>query len=172
MLRNNVKMKTNVVFALMAVLVISSGCDMFRRIAGRPTSADIDAKRQEIAAADARIEALKKKQRMQADSLAIVDSIRQLETDVHTLSEIGELYSTALDHRYYIIVGSFMKYSNAESMLRTASEAGYIPVELRFNGYTAVGLSPADRIEDAFLSLKSVKRESFCPDDVWILVNR
>lgn len=165
-------MRKIVVLTLLSAMFLASGCDMFRRIAGRPTSAEIEARRQNIEVENAKIEALKKRQQEQADSLAVVDSIRRMETDVHTLSEIGELYTTALDHRYYIIVGSFRKDSNAEAMLRQASDAGYVPVKIAFPGYTAVGVCPADRIEDAFLSLKSIKRENFTPSDVWILVNR
>lgn len=165
-------MRKIVVLTLLAVMVLASGCDMFRKIAGRPTSSEIEARRQKIEVENAKIEALKKRQQEQADSLAVVDSIRRMETDVHTLSEIGELYTTTLDHRYYIIVGSFRKESNAEAMLKQASDAGYVPVKIDFSGYTSVGVCPADRIEDAFLSLKSIKREKFTPSDVWILVNR
>ena len=167
---NSSTMKTNVVLAIVSVLLVCSSCDMFRKIAGRPTSDEIEARRSEAVKKDAMIEALK--QRQQADSLAIVDSIRRMETDVLSLSEIGDLYTTTLDHRYYIIVGSFRNGANAEAMLKTASDAGYVPVRIQFGAYTAIGVSPADNIEDAFLSLKSVKRESFSPSDVWILMNR
>ena len=169
---NSSTMKTNVVLAIVSVLLVCSSCDMFRKIAGRPTSDEIEARRSEAVKKDAMIEALKQRQQAQADSLAIVDSIRRMETDVLSLSEIGDLYTTALDHRYYIIVGSFRNGANAEAMLKTASDAGYVPVRIQFGAYTAIGVSPADNIEDAFLSLKSVKRESFSPSDVWILMNR
>ena len=118
------------------------------------------------------VEALKQRQKACEDSLALVDSIRRMETAVRSLSEVGDLYTTSLDHRYYIIVGAFLKEANADAMLKTASDAGYVPVKIALNGFVAVGVSPADRLGDAFLSLKSVKREDFCPPDVWILVNR
>lgn len=86
---------------------------------------------------------------------------------------MGGIYTTDLNSAYYIIVGSFKKTSNAETMIRTATAAGYVPVMISCkNGLTAVGVSPADRVEDAMLSLQAVKREDFCPDDVWVLVNR
>ena len=125
---NSSTMKTNVVLAIVSVLLVCSSCDMFRKIAGRPTSDEIEARRSEAVKKDAMIEALKQRQQAQADSLAIVDSIRRMETDVLSLSEIGDLYTTALDHRYYIIVGSFRNGANADAMLKTASDAGYVPV--------------------------------------------
>ena len=165
-------MKTDKVLALVAVMLVCCSCDMFRKIAGRPTSDELETRRNEILQEEARIEALKQRRQAQEDSLAIVDSIRRMETDVHSLSEIGDLYTTALDHRYYIVVGSFRDEANAESLLKSASEAGYVPVRINLGKFTAVGLCPTDRLTDAFLSLKSVKREWFCPSDVWILVNR
>lgn len=165
-------MKIHAVLSMLVFLMLFTGCDIFRKIAGRPTSAELEAMKEEIVAADAKIQELKSKQQRQADSLAIVDSIRRMKAEVHTVSEIGALYSTNLDHKYYIIVGAFVKESNAEGMIRTVSDAGYIPVRISINKYTAVGICPSDDIEDAFLLLKGVYREPFCPADVWILVNR
>ncbi len=165
-------MKTEIVLALAVVMFISTSCDMFRKIAGRPTSDEIEARRSEIVRANEKIAALKQRQKACEDSLALVDSIRRMETAVRSLSEVGDFYTTSLDHRYYIIVGAFLKEANADAMLKTASDAGYVPVKIALNGFVAVGVSPADRLGDAFLSLKSVKREDFCPPDVWILVNR
>jgi hypothetical protein len=35
----------------------------------------------------------------------------------------------------------------------------------------AVGLCPSNNIKDAFEALKKVKKEKFCPADVWVLLN-
>lgn len=161
-------------FVLVAVLsvLMATGCDMFRKIAGRPTSEDIEMKRLKIEAQQAEIEALKREQKRLADSLSMMDSLRQLSGTVLNLSELGGLYMTSLDFKYYIIVGSFRNRSYAESLLVKVSGAGYSPVLICFrSGLFAVGLSPVNRVEEAVEALKTVKQEAFCPPDVWILVN-
>ena len=73
---------------------------------------------------------------------------------------------------YYIVVGAFKDRANAESLLTVVREAGYSPVLINFrNGFNAIGIAPANDLLHVFQSLKQVKKEGFCPDDVWILVN-
>ena len=87
-------------------------------------------------------------------------------------SDIGGLFTTRLDSRYYIVVGSFKSRENAESLLVSVKERGYSPVLISFrNGFNAIGIAPADDLHRIFLSLKKVREEDFCPEDVWILVN-
>ena len=38
-------------------------------------------------------------------------------------------------------------------------------------GHYVVGVSPVNRLQDALAALHEVKKETFCPKDVWILVN-
>ena len=92
-------MKTEIVLALAVVMFISTSCDMFRKIAGRPTSDEIEARRSEIVRANEKIAALKQRQKACEDSLALVDSIRRMETAVRSLSEVGDLYTTSLESR-------------------------------------------------------------------------
>lgn len=166
-------MRRTVVFVLLASAFVFGGCDMFRKMAGRPTSDEIERRKVEISRRQAEIEAMKIEQKQVADSLAMLDSLRSMCDKVKHLSDIGDLYTVDLEARYYIIVGSFRKAGNAETMIRKASGAGYVPVLISFrNGLQAVGVSPTDRLSDALLSLKAVKREDFCPPDVWVLVNR
>lgn len=166
-------MNRSVIFILLASVFILGGCDMFRKLAGRPTSREIELRKTEIARRNTEIKALKLEQKQVADSLALLDSLRQQCSKVKHLSDMGGIYSTDLDSLYYIIVGSFRKDSNADAMIRKTASAGYVPVLISCrNGLNAVGISPANRLEDALLSLKAVKREDFCPSDVWVLVNR
>ena len=87
-------------------------------------------------------------------------------------TRLGGLFSTKLESRYYVIVGAFKYRSNAEYLLQTAQKAGYKPALINFrNGKMAVGLCPSNNIKDAFEALKKVKKESFCPSDVGVLLN-
>ncbi len=187
-------MKNHVVLAFLMVLLVTSSCDFLRSLAGRPTSSDLDRKRVEIA----RLEELKLQQekeqlrldsliaarqaaadslsamqaRMITDSLALVDSLQQLNGTILNPTELGGLYTTKLDSRYYIIIGSFSRRANAENLLAQVAGEGYVPVLISFrNGLHAVGICQSDRLAETVEAFKSVRQKKFCPPDVWILLN-
>ena len=167
--------RLTVVSILMLLLTFSS-CDFFRKVAGRPTAEELEAKKSEILhnqqVQQARIDSLMKVKQMLADSIAVLDSLREMKGTILNPSSLGGLFSTKLEARYYIIVGAFRSRANAEALLSEASDAGFYPAIVSFkNGLYAVGVAPCNTLSDAFLSLKSVMREDFCPDDAWILVN-
>lgn len=161
----------------MVSLLSLTGCDMFRRLAGRPTGKELEQMRLEMmqrqeAEHRERIDSLRKVEAALADSIAVLDSIRQMHGTILNPSDIGGLFTTRLDSRYYIVVGSFKSRENAESLLVSVKEHGYSPVLISFrNGFNAIGIAPADDLHRIFLSLKKVREEDFCPEDVWILVN-
>lgn len=167
------------ILTLMSVLSLLSltGCDMFRRLAGRPTAEEVEMMRiellrQEEARHRFKVDSLKKVEKALADSIAALDSIKQLHGTILNPSEKGGLFTTKLDYRYYIVVGAFKSRVNAEDLLSEVKECGYTPILINFrNGFNAIGISPTDDILGAFHSLKKVKEEKFCPEDVWILVN-
>lgn len=164
---------------MIAVMLMMSGCDFMRKLAGRPTSEDIENKRIELlraeeAALQARLDSLRLvEQKMLQDSLNALDSIRQLGGSILNPASLGGLFATKLEARYYIILGSFRSRANAEGLFNTARNAGYRPALISFGkgGLIAVGVSPVNRLSDALSALGEVKKEKFCPDDVWILVN-
>ena len=161
-----------------AALVMCSSCDSFRKLAGRPTSAEIEAKRAAIEAAaarahQARLDSLEKVKKQMADSLAMLDSLKKMKgTALRGPAAMGGIVTEGLLKKYYIVVGAFMDKGNALAMKETISKAGYMVELIEFcNGYTAVGLCPSDSPSEIYRSLKRVKGEKFCPDGVWILVN-
>ena len=172
-------MKKFHIIALIALMLILSGCDFMRRLAGRPTSEDIEYKRVELlraeeAALQARLDSLRQvEEKMLQDSLNALDSIRQLGGSILNPASLGGLFATKLESRYYIILGSFRARSNAEGLFKVAKDAGYKPALITFGkgGLIAVGVSPVNRLQDAMTALTEVKKEKFCPSDVWILVN-
>ena len=162
---------------LMVALPLLTGCDFFRKLAGRPTSEDIEDKRIAIMRAEeavhqARQDSIMMEQQKVIDSIAVMDSIKQQKSNIIKTDSLGGLLETELDARYYIIVGSFRSKANAESLLATATANGYTPILISFkNGLIAVGVGSSDNIKDAFASLNKVRAEKFCPADAWILVN-
>ena len=168
---------------LVLALSVLTGCDGFRRLAGRPTSAELARKRaileqreayhRQAATDSLRLADLAEAARQEAaDSLAALDSLQQIDGKMRDLKAMSGLSSSGLDNRYYIIVGSFANSDNAEAYLRRSREAGYAGTLIPFrNGYTAVGVCPTDHLPTAISSLKTVRSESLFPADAWILSN-
>jgi hypothetical protein len=184
-------MKRTYIFALIALMLIVSGCDFFRKVAGRPTSADIEAKRvaihqdkvqkAELAREQARLDSLEaENERIRIaqeaaarDSLAACDALKKKRCFLYDLSSFKGLKSGALEHRYYVVIGSFRKEVNADWYVSMASKVpGMNPVKIYFkNNMIAVGVSPRDKIADLPSVFDEVRKKSFCPKDAWVLVN-
>lgn len=165
------------IISMCAAAVLCTGCDAFRKLAGRPTSADIEARRAAIEAVQeaehqAHMDSLAKVEKQLADSLAVLDSLKNMNETMLEPKSMGGLESGVLTHRYYLILGCFMDTGNAQYLKGKVEKAGYPVTLINFrNGFTAVGVCPADSIVNAYDNLKKIKAESFCPDGVWMLVN-
>lgn len=146
---------TIAVMTLVATAV--TGCDFFRRLAGRPDSEWIEAKaeaiRQEEEALRIRQDSLVRARKAEADSLAAADSVR------------------LANHRYRfcVILGSFSSKENAERYVEEIAAKGYKGELLTFRNSTAVGVCPTDDEEQAKKSLSELQRQDFCPNGAWIL---
>lgn len=146
---------TIAVMTLVATAV--TGCDFFRRLAGRPDSEWIEAKaeaiRQEEEALRIRQDSLEKARKAEADSLAAADSVR------------------LANHRYRfcVILGSFSSKENAERYVEEIAAKGYKCELLTFRNSTAVGVCPTDDEAQAKKSLEELQRQDFCPNGAWIL---
>lgn len=169
-------MKRTAIVALIFTASIVCGCDFFRGLAGRPTSAEIDGKRAAIELAErereqARLDSVRVAEKTVNDSLAALSRIDSLGVAVISLSSLGGAENT-VSGGYAIVVGSFKAAPNAEVMAKIVSEAGYAPVILTFrNGMAAVAVEPCTRICDAVAAYTKVRNEKFCPKDAWILKN-
>ncbi len=166
--------KALVALALASLLLC--GCDSFRRLAGRPTSADIAAKKElieaEEAAHQARLDSLRRLQKAEADSLTLVDEIKASKIMVLKSSAVKGLRASGLDRHYYVIVGTFGSPDNARLQASKAEEKGYTAALIPYyNGFTAVGINGTDRLREAWETLGRVSGEPFCPKDAWMLIN-
>ena len=146
---------TIAVMTLVATAV--TGCDFFRRLAGRPDSEWIEAKaeaiRQEEEALRIRQDSLERARKAEADSLAAADSVR------------------LANHRYRfcVILGSFSSKENAERYVEEIAAKGYKCELLTFRNSTVVGVCPTDDEAQAKKSLSELQRQDFCPNGAWIL---
>ncbi len=161
---------------LALAVTLLQGCDSFRRLAGRPTSADIAAKREiilkEEAEHQARMDSLRRVEKAKADSLALIDKIKESGEMFLSVSSLRRANSLKLDKRYYIVVGAFSNAANASWLASKIEGAGYSVQKVPYgNGFTAIGIAGTDTLAHLWDNLQKVKTESFCPKDVWILVN-
>ncbi len=167
--------KFSAIVLLVSSLLLLGGCDLFRKMAGRPTSAEIEAKRgfieKEQAGHRGRLDSLKMMQRQISDSLEILDSIKAMKSSIVEASQLSEDVRRSLPSRYYVVVGTFGKADNAARCASRAEENGYRVTLIRYrNGFTAVGVCPSDNLPAVFSSLRVIRSEGFCPD-AWILDN-
>lgn len=153
-----------------------ASCDLFRMLASRPTSADIERRRaameMEQEAHNGRLDSLKMVQEQISDSLAVLDSIRMMNSSLVEARQLSAEERGRLEHAYYIIVGAFGNPDNASKFAASAEKEGYGATMIRYrNGFTAVGVCPSDKLAEAYQALRQVRQSGFCPD-AWILDNR
>ena len=163
-------------FSLLALcLCLMCSCDMFRSLAGRPTSDQLEQKKVLIAlrqkAEQARLDSLAKAERQLADSLAAVDSIRSCGLLLRTPADARGLSSIGLEKRYYVILGTFSERTNAESFSRRLpSESEPAIFRLR-NGFSVVTACQSDDPQKFFARLQELRKAKLVSSDAWIFVN-
>ncbi len=167
--------KLSVIVLLAASVTVLGGCDLLRKMAGRPTSEEIEAKRQLIESEQAghrgRLDSLEIMQAQISDSLEILDSIKAMKSSIVEARQLSESVRRSLPSRYYVIVGTFGKADNAAKCASLAEKAGYTPTQIRYrNGFTAVGVCATDSLPEAFSKLSEIRGSGFCAD-AWILDN-
>lgn len=172
-------MKRSYVLIFLMVMLTVTGCDFFRRVAGRPTSDVIEMKRLEMiwdmeekaAKEKAYKDSVERVERALRDSVAAVEYIEQNGVSVIQPQKLGGIYTDNHQQGYYVVIGSFRARYNADACLKTVKNAGeYHPVLIAFrNGMVAVAACHSDKVQDVVASLKELKTQPFCPPDAWIL---
>lgn len=162
--------------ALSIVMLCSAvACDFVRSAAGRPTSADIEAKRQEIARVEARRQAAAdsaiRVQKYIADSLSVMDSIVLRKIVVKGPSEMGGLRNESdMAGKYGVVIGAFSMEENAAKLLSKAETAGYHGKVLHFRKtLLAVMIGPENGVRAIYDTYNKLLDEPFCPENAWIL---
>ena len=182
-------MKKSYILLLVAVMMSVTGCDFFRKVAGRPTSELIEAKRQEMIA-DLEAKAEKKKAvqdslelvvRNESDSIEAIRFIEENDVRIYPSSGLGGVLEDGLKDfdsydgtLYRVIVGSFRDQANADKMVKKIGEVGESiglwAHQIRMhNGMIAVAVRPTDRIQSAVAGIDDLRNCGVCPPDVWIL---
>lgn len=185
-------MRKSVLLLIWAMLVLT-GCDFFRVVAGRPTGKEVEAMKTELLVRlkedEARQEAMKleqarkdslermeeKRVKDEKDSIDAVNYMAGNKVVLHKVSRLGGISSDQVPEGvgvlYRVIVGSYREEANAKAMAGRISEAGDFCPHLIYlrSGMIAVATCPTDRIARAVAGLKSLRTHAVCPADAWIL---
>ena len=172
-------MRRSYILIFMLVMLTVTGCDFFRRVAGRPTSDVIEMKRLEMewdleekaAKEKAYRDSVERVQKAQKDSVDACEYIAQNKVSVIVPQKLGGLQTMDLPSGYYVVLGSFKARYNADALVRKVKAVGdYSPVLIVFrNGMIAVAACHAEKVQDVVASLRKLKTQPFCPPDAWIL---
>ncbi|MGN1210899.1 MAG: SPOR domain-containing protein [Candidatus Cryptobacteroides sp.] len=170
-------MKRSTILLIILMALTVSGCDFFRKIAGRPTSSQLEVKKMEIAAKEAEIAAmsaelarLEARQKHIADSLSYLDSIVFNVRQVAFASRHKGLENSSQEGIPYIIIGTFSYTANAEALRDKAVKGGYDAEVIPFrNGKKSVGIRLPSNPVEAYGIVLALKGEPFCPADAWLL---
>lgn len=162
--------------AFLSAALIVSGCDFMRKVAGRPTSADLQAmvaarEQEEARAARALQERQQREKELQyqADSLLAVQTMEGIV--MNRLSDLNVRVTTELPAKYNVVLGAFSDASNADNLISRLKEAGYEASAMRYrSGKTAVLACCTDSFVELGKSFASLQKENYCPKDVWVIV--
>ena len=170
--------KVLVIGTIAALMLMASGCDTFRKMAGRTTSEDIELKRDLVEAAQlaqqlaeqARQDSIEASRKHIADSLAANQAMLDSGLPVKTTKQVSATVKARMERRYRIIIGAFANADNARRMQKQAEAVG-VETELipYVNGITAVGVGPSDDIASLYGPYMLVKDQPFCPKGIWIM---
>ncbi len=173
----------------LSVLVLSvSSCDLFRSLAGRPTSAELKSAIEKQQSSAQQMQAIMEEpaettqQTAPEETIAVAST--QAEKEEYTMVKREGRMSVPLaythtnstlkatpEHSYYIIVGTYRQKPTLNKMIKDAHNAGYETFLLEYsNGLTSVGLMPCDNLGEAIDAYAKVSKEDFCPKDACILI--
>ena len=173
----------------LSVLVLSvSSCDLFRSLAGRPTSAELKSAIEKQQSSAQQMQAITEEPAITTEQTAPEETIAvaspQAKKEEYTMVKREGRMSVPLaythtnstlkatpEHSYYIIVGTYRQRPTLNKMIKDAHDAGYETFLLEYsNGLTSVGLMPCDNLGEAIDAYAKVSKEYFCPKDACILI--
>ena len=173
----------------LSVLVLSvSSCDLFRSLAGRPTSAELKSAIEKQQSSARQMQAITEEPAITTEQTAPEETIAvaspQAKKEEYTMVKREGRMSVPLaythtnstlkatpEHSYYITVGTYRQRPTLNKMIKDAHDAGYETFLLEYsNGLTSVGLMPCDNLGEAIDAYAKVSKEDFCPKDACILI--
>lgn len=144
-------MKMYSVIGLACALLLAAGCDFLRSVAGRPTTEELRALREQSAAP--------------AAPEAVV-----AEEEEDPLPDL--LSSSVSESGYLVIVGAYREPRHAARSAERYRRDGYEVCMVERGAVTLVGLCPSSDREEARRALLRLRAKGACPEGSWILNDR
>lgn len=169
-----------IILALALGVVLLSSCDFLRKVAGRPTSAEIAVVREKVAQEEAArakavadsIAAVEAARKREADSLAALETLRTVPGLAFSISSLGGIYGARPEGKYMIIVGAFANPAYASKKAASCGQEGYPACIVHFrSGLRSVGICRTDDPVMVTDTLEKLRGSGVCPPKAWILIN-
>ncbi|MBQ2151290.1 MAG: SPOR domain-containing protein [Bacteroidales bacterium] len=172
------------VLILIPVALAATGCDFFRKLAGRPTSDQIAAMAEAIRLEEsARIaDSLRKAlAEPQEDSAATTPApatpAAQAASTPTASSPVTATTAPAAAapapagdlKRFYVVMASFGNSANANKYASILEAKGYPATILKRGSYQVVAVCGTDDEAAIKQSFDEIRRQDFCPQGVWII---
>lgn len=172
------------VLILIPVALAATGCDFFRKLAGRPTSDQIAAMAEAIRLEEsARIaDSLRKAlAEPQEDSAATTPApatpAAQAASTPTASSPVTAATTPAASapapagdlKRFYVVMASFGNSANANKYASILEAKGYPATILKRGSYQVVAVCGTDDEAAIKQSFDEIRRQDFCPQGVWII---
>lgn len=172
------------VLILIPVALAATGCDFFRKLAGRPTSDQIAAMAEAIRLeesariADSLRKALAEPQEDSAATTpapatpaaqaAFTPTASSPVTAATTPSAAAPAPAGDLK-RFYVVMASFGNSANANKYASILEAKGYPATILKRGSYQVVAVCGTDDEAAIKQSFDEIRRQDFCPQGVWII---
>lgn len=172
------------VLILIPVALAATGCDFFRKLAGRPTSDQIAAMAEAIRLEEsARIaDSLRKAlAEPQEDSAATTPAPATPATQAASTPTASSPVTAATTpaaaapapagdlKRFYVVMASFGNSANANKYASILEAKGYPATILKRGSYQVVAVCGTDDEAAIKQSFDEIRRQDFCPQGVWII---
>lgn len=152
------------VAAMVSACVLAGGCDFLRKVAGRPTSSQIEAAVEQRAEQQRLAEAAERDSIRRAEEAAAEAARLEAEAQTQVVADKAQP-----QERYYVVVGSYREPRHAERKKKKMEAAGCKAVVARVRGLHVVAVCPSATREEALRTRSRLIRRGLCPEAGWIL---
>ncbi|MCQ2141175.1 MAG: SPOR domain-containing protein [Bacteroidales bacterium] len=173
--------RITLIFSVLAAsMLLLTGCDFMRALAGRPTSEEIEKRAALIKREQGILQARKDSAlrveaaiKREADSLALCDSLLHLGFAVDRPERLGGIAPGTYGYRYSVVVGAFSTIENAQKYAADYKEQkGYDAILIpTLKGYKKVGICHTNDIFEFWDSMKELIEKGYTYKEASILIN-
>lgn len=173
--------KVTTIILILSFLTLQ-GCDFLRRVAGRPTSDDLQAKAHAIELRDKSVSDSLERERerirqelvaaeaARLDSLETVRQFEQMDVRLSSVFTYGAPL-VPLQHKYNMICGVFRKADVARRHFNKLEQIGFEPAFIDFEGgVKALCVASSDRLSDLYAVYVHGRNIKAIPADSWVYV--